>query len=66
MHEKFSSRFSFIIRDEDIQFNFNILVNILYIEIKIEGDNKSVLHIVDETIRFQVERWLKDISARHV
>jgi hypothetical protein len=67
MHKKSSDKFSFIIKDEDIQFNFNILVNILYIEIKIEDDNKSVLHTIDETIRFQVERWLlKDISARHV
>jgi hypothetical protein len=56
MHEKFSDRFSFIVRNEDIQFNFNILMNILYIEIKLESDNKSVLHVVDETTRFQAER----------
>jgi hypothetical protein len=50
MHEKFSSRFSFIIRDEDIQFNYNILIDILYI------DSKSMLHIVDEATRFQTGR----------
>ncbi len=66
MHEKFSDRFSFIIRDENIQFNFNILVNILYIEVKTENENKPVLHLVDEATRFQADRWLKDISARHV
>jgi hypothetical protein len=66
IHEKFFDRFSFIIRDENIQFNFNILVNILYIEIKIEDDNKSVLHLVNEVIRFQADRWLKDILAKHV
>jgi hypothetical protein len=41
-------------------------MNILYIEIKIEDDNKSVLHLVNEVIRFQADRWLKDISAKHV
>jgi hypothetical protein len=33
---------------------------------KHKSDNKSVLHIVNEAIRFQAGRWLKDISARHV
>jgi hypothetical protein len=66
MHEKFSNRFSFIIKDEDIQFNFNILVNLLYIEIKLESDNKSMLHIVNEVTRFQTERWLKNLTAKHV
>jgi hypothetical protein len=56
MHEKSSDRFSFIIRDEDIQFNFNILVDILYIEVKTGGENKPVLHLVDEAIRFQAGR----------
>jgi hypothetical protein len=66
IHEKSFDRFSFIIRDENIQFNFNILMNILYIEIKIEDENNSVLHSMNEVIRFQADRWLKDISARHV
>ncbi len=39
-------------------------MNILYIECR--NENKSVLHLVNEAIRFQIERWLKDISARHV
>jgi hypothetical protein len=54
----------FTIQDEDIQFNYNIIVDILYIE----GANgsKPVLHILDEATRFQAGRWLKDISARHV
>jgi hypothetical protein len=66
IHEKSFDRFSFIIKDENIQFNFNILINILYIEIKIESENKSVFHLVNEIIRFQADRWLKDISAKHV
>ncbi len=55
MHGKSPGRFSFTIRDEDIQFNFNILVDIVYIEVK-SGDNKPVLHIVDEATRFQTGR----------
>jgi hypothetical protein len=38
----------------------------LYIEIKLEDENKLVLHLMNEAIRFQVDRWLKNISARHV
>jgi hypothetical protein len=66
MHEKFFERFSFSIRISDSEFNFNILMNILYIEIKIEDENKSVLHLMNEAIRFQVDRWLKDILSRDV
>ncbi len=66
MHEKSFDRFTFSIRNEDIQFNYNILMNILYIEIKIGNENKFVFHIVNETIRFQIERWLRNISTRHV
>ncbi len=41
-------------------------MNILYIEIKIEDENKSILHLINEAIRFQTSRWLKDISIKHV
>jgi hypothetical protein len=66
LHEKSSERFSFSIRNSDSEFNFNILMNILYIEIKFEDENKLVLHLMNEITRFQVDRWLKDIFARHV
>jgi hypothetical protein len=49
-HEKFSSRFSFTLKD-DIEFNFNIIVNILYIEVKLEV-NKSILHLMNKATRF--------------
>jgi hypothetical protein len=65
IHEKLLGRFIFSIRDEDIQFNYSIMINILYMKYK-SADNKPVLHIVNETIRFQANRWLKDISTRHV
>jgi hypothetical protein len=65
MHEKFLDRFIFSIRNKDIQFNYSIVIDILYMKYK-SADNKFVLHIMNEAIRFQADRWLKDISTRHV
>jgi hypothetical protein len=48
-HEKSSERFKFILRD-DVNFNFSIIVNIMYIE------NNSILHVIDEVTRFQAAR----------
>jgi hypothetical protein len=64
VHEKFSSRFSITLKD-DLEFNFNIIVYIFYLKIKIDV-NKSILHVMNKTTRFQIERWLKDIIAQHV
>jgi hypothetical protein len=64
VHEKFSSRVSFILKN-DLEFNFNIIVDIFYLEIKIDV-NKSILHVMNDTTRFQIEKWLKDITVRHV
>jgi hypothetical protein len=64
MQLKFFDRFTFSIKNENIQFNYSIMINILWIKHKL--DNKSVLHIKNETIRFQTNKWLKDISTRHV
>ena len=58
-HDRALDRFSFIIKD-DANFNFNVIVNILYIT------SKPVLHVIDEATRFQTSRWLKDINARHL
>jgi hypothetical protein len=44
-YERSSSRFNFVIKN-DINFNFNVIVNILYIQ------RKSVLHLVNERTRF--------------
>ncbi len=66
LHDKSLDRFIFSIRDEDIQFNYNIVVDILYMKWKSADNNKSILHIMNETIRFQTSRWLKNISTRHV
>jgi hypothetical protein len=54
MHAKSFDRFIFSIRNEDIQFNYSIVIDILYMKHK--SDNKSVLHIMNETIRFQANR----------
>jgi hypothetical protein len=57
-HEKSSERFKFILRD-DVNFNFSIIVTIMYIE------NNLILHVVDETTCFQVIKWLQNIIAKH-
>jgi hypothetical protein len=64
VHEKFSNRFSFTLKD-DLEFNFNVIVNIFYLEIKTDV-NKSILHVMNEATRFQVDKWLKNITVRHV
>jgi hypothetical protein len=42
------------------------MTNILYLKHKSADNNKSVLHIMNERVRFQTNKWLKDISTRHV
>ena len=42
-------RFGFIFKD-DLDFNYNIIVDIMHIE------GKPVLYLVDEATRFQAER----------
>jgi hypothetical protein len=64
LHEKSSNRFSFTLKN-DIEFNFNIIINIFYIEVRFEI-NKSILHLLNETTRFQTNKWLKNITTRHV
>jgi hypothetical protein len=54
VHEKSSNRFSFTLKD-DLEFNFNIIVNIFYLEIKTDV-SKSILHVMNETTRFQIEK----------
>lgn len=58
-HGRSPGRFSFSIK-EDVEFNFNVIVDIFYIQ------GKPVLHLVDEATAFQAGRWLQNISAKHV
>jgi hypothetical protein len=57
-HGKSLGRFRFTLRD-DVEFNFNIIIDIMYIS------GKPILHVVDEATRFQARRWLQNISAKH-
>lgn len=58
-HGKSPGRFKFTLRDDNIDFNHSIYIDIMYIE------GQPVLHIIDEATRYQAARWMKDISAKH-
>jgi Reverse transcriptase (RNA-dependent DNA polymerase) len=58
-HGKSPGRFKFTLRDENIDFNHSIYVDIMYI------DNQPILHVIDEATRFQAARFLKDVSTKH-
>jgi hypothetical protein len=58
-HDKSSERFKFILRNDDVNFNYSIIIDIMYV------DNNFILHVVDETTRFQVAKWLRNISVKH-
>jgi hypothetical protein len=58
-HGKSPGRFKFTLKNDDIDFNHSVFVDIMYI------DNNPLLHIVDEATRFQAARWLQNISAKH-
>jgi hypothetical protein len=57
-HSRSPGRFRFTIQD-DIDFNYSIIVDIMYIS------GEPLLHIVDESTRFQAGRWLQNLSAKH-
>jgi hypothetical protein len=54
-HEKSSERFKFILRD-DVNFNFSIIVNIMYIE------NNLILHVIDESRVFKLQDDCKTLA----
>jgi hypothetical protein len=58
-HSRSSERFKFILKN-DVNFNFFIMMNIMYI------DNSLILHVIDEAIRFQAIKWLQNINAKHI
>ena len=57
-HRKSIGQFKFTLK-EDINFNYSILVDKMYI------DGNLILHVVDEATRFQVARWSINIFAKH-
>lgn len=56
---KSPGRFEFKLRDE-INFNHAILIDIMYI------DNNPILHIVDESTRYQAAQWLCNMTSEHI
>ena len=58
-HGRSPGRFKFVLRDDTIDFNYSIYVDVMYI------DGNPILHIVDEATRFQAARWLQSITAQH-
>jgi hypothetical protein len=57
-HGQSPGRFKFNLKD-DVHFNYSIIVDVFYIT------GKPVLHVVDESTRYQAGRWLQNISAKH-
>jgi hypothetical protein len=55
-----STRFRFTLHD-DYEFNYEIIVNIMYLE-----GNRPTLHVVDAATSFNAVRFLKDITTRQV
>lgn len=49
-------RFKFSLKD-DKEFNQTVFVDILYI------DKKPILHVVDESARYQAAQWIPNVSA---
>jgi hypothetical protein len=58
-YAKSSERFKFTLK-YDVNFNYSIIVDVMYIE------NHFILHVVDDATRFQVAKWLQNISAKHL
>lgn len=50
-------RFKFTLKDDSIDFNHSIYVDIMYI------DSSPALHVIDEATRYQAGRWVKDMST---
>jgi hypothetical protein len=57
LHSKSLGRFKFIIKD-DYNFNYLVIVNILYL------NKKLILQAINEAIAFNAARFLKDMSAK--
>ena len=58
-HIKISKRFRFIVR-KNVNFNHSIITDVMYIK------EFPMLHIIDENIKYQIVKWLKNMSAKHV
>ena len=57
-NSKAPGRFKFNIRDTDLEFNAEIIVDVMYLE------TKPVLHVVDSATAFQAARFLRSMSTK--
>ena len=57
-HRKSPGYFKLTLK-KDANFNYSILIDIMYI------DGSPIVHVVNNTIRFQAARWLNNVSAKH-
>ena len=63
-HTRKPSRFRFNLKDDqDVRFNSEIIVDIMYLN---ADGNKPVLHVVDQTTAFQGGQFLPSSSAKDV
>lgn len=60
LYGKSPGRFKFTLKDEEIDFNHSIYIDIMHI------DNRPVLHVIDEATRYQAARWLKEQTSKHI
>jgi hypothetical protein len=59
-NSKSPGRFKFNIRDTNLEFNTEIIVDVMYLE------SKPVLYVVDSAIVFQAARFLRNMSTKTV
>ncbi|RKF60459.1 hypothetical protein OnM2_050063, partial [Erysiphe neolycopersici] len=64
MHGKPPGRFRFRLKDDDIDFNAIIIVEIFYISDN--GESLPVIHVLDEATRFQSGEFLKNETSQEV
>jgi hypothetical protein len=58
-YARLSERFKFTLRN-DVNINYSVIIDVMYVE------NSSNLHVIDEATRFQIARWLQNITAKHI
>ena len=55
---KAPQRFKFSLKDPEVDFNFEVIVDVMYL------DGKPVLHVVDAATGFQAARFMRNMSAK--
>ena len=58
-HIKAPKRFRFTLR-KNVNFNHSIIIDVMFIK------KFSMFHIIDEGIKYQIVKWLKNMSIKHV